>query len=180
MTIIFVMYHTGVRPREITRAKLEYLDITKGTLYIPGGNNKQREDDIIPLTDFVIQVLYQYLEIRKGHSCNGCPWLFPNISGQPIDRSTLAQLFKRAVKKAGLYKLSYIDKQGHPRGNLSLYSLRHSFATNAYLKLKDIRKVALLLRHRDYSCRSTMRYLHSAQELKYKDILDEVYQREDL
>ena len=178
-TIMLLMFYNGLRPREACRAKLDHLDIKKALLYIPGKDNKQRQSDSVYLADFVWELLYKYLEIRNIHpQASKSEWLFPNIMGGPIDRSTVMTVFKKAIKEAGLYKLSYIDKQGKPRGNLTLYSLRHSFATNAYLKLHDLRKVATLLRHKDFQCRSTLRYIHSAEGISYKELIEEVYKPE--
>jgi len=94
---------------------------------------------------------------------------FPSVrNGERIDRGTFSRNFKKSVKLAGLLKISYIDKQNNPRYNITLYTLRHSFATQVYLKTHDIKKLALMLRHYDFWCRSTLVYIHTAERLDKK------------
>ena len=94
---------------------------------------------------------------------------------KPVYRGTFVRAFKKSVKDAGLLQYSYTDKQNKPRYNLTLYSLRHSFATLCYSKTKDIRKTAVMLRHRDFMCRSTLIYIHTAENLDKRKLLDEIF-----
>jgi integrase len=83
------------------------------------------------------------------------------------------------ARKLGLLRVSYIDAQGKPRYNITLYSLRHRFGDFCFERFNyDIKKTALMLRHYDESCRTTLRYVHTANRVKRKELMNELYNQE--
>jgi len=177
-----LMYYCGLRPMESYACKVSYVDFNKKMLYIPAQANKQRHEDNVDLPDFIVEMLYSYI-IIKNKFFKETDWLFPvrnNNVINHIDRSHIAKVFRDAIKKAELYKISYTDKQGLNRANLSLYSLRASYGTFVYSKTKDIRRTALMLRHRDYFCRSTLCYIQVVEAFERKSIIKELFPQQEV
>jgi integrase len=173
--MIFIQYYMGLRPKEARKIKLKHIDFQNKILFIPAENNKQRNQDNMPIPDIVFNVLLNYIYELKKIFKNSI-WLFPNKYGNDcIDRGSHIRFFTLALLKSNLLQKSYCDKQNNLRNNLTLYSLRHSFGTNVYSKLKDIKKTASLLRHYDFQCRSTLIYIHTTQNQNRRDLFAEVY-----
>jgi len=175
--IFFLMYYLGLRPKESFASKVEHVNLNNGTLYIPAENNKQRVSDMIPLPDFVIDALNKYLRIRRYYFKNS-PYLFPSKhrrSSGILGRSMVCRIFKEACKKAGIIQTQYTDVLGRKKYNLTPYSLRHAFASKVYFKTKDIKKTALMLRQYDWQCRSTLRYVHTAENMSKREIYNSLY-----
>jgi len=174
--MIYSSYILGLRPMETRCIKVEHINLKEKTLFIPAENNKQRNQDTIPLPYFLYMNLISYIKnLYKfyPHSI----WLFPDFhdSNECIDRGTHIRFFDEALKDAGLYQISYTDKQGNKKRSLTLYSLRHSFGTNAYEKLGDLRKTANLLRHYDFLCRTTMVYIHTTESKSRRDLYNQLF-----
>ena len=72
--------------------------------------------------------------------------MFTTLEGKSLDHRCVQRMVKRYAAKAG------IDK------NISLHTLRHSFATDLYRKTSKIRLVQKVLGHSDLS--TTMIYTH--------------------
>jgi len=175
MTMFFLIYFIGLRPKECTNIKLDDLDLTNKTLYIPAQNNKQRQSDLMPIPEFIYFKLMEYLHQRNIFYGNSI-WAFPSSrGGNSLDRSQFVKIFRNALRDAGLYKVSYKDKKGLNRGEITLYSLRRGFGTLVYSKTKDIKKTATLLRHKDQQFRSTMLYIYTTQDRTKKNLMEEVY-----
>jgi len=74
-------------------------------------------------------------------------FLFPGaIQGQPLSVRNIQDTFKKAKDKAGITK------------NVSVHSLRHSFATHLLESKTDIRSIQELLGHARLE--TTAKYLH--------------------
>jgi len=175
--MVYLALGLGLRPKETRMIKISDIDFKEHSLYIPPSNNKQRQEDSLPIPYFVFDKLTIYLSyLRKIDK--ETVWLFPNTKNysEPIDRSTHIRFFRTALRRCKLYRIAYIDEQGKPRGNLSLYSLRHSFGTYAYKKLKDIPKTASLLRHYDWQYRSTLVYSHTLSRVSRKSLFEQIYE----
>jgi integrase len=169
----------GLRPKEIRCIRISDINIEKKELYIPAENNKQRNEDDMPIPKELFGMLIKYLEFRLK-CCKDKTWLFPNFydGTKCVDRESHIRFFRNAVKKAGLYHVSYIDGQGNKRGNFTIYNLRHTFGTTAKLALKDIKKVKVVMRHYDPECRATMIYDHTAERCSRRELMDEIFRRE--
>lgn len=171
--MIVLSYYLGLRPKETRCIKIHDINFEEKNIFIPAENNKQRNEDYFPVPDFILKPIFNYIKKIPKKT----PWLFPNKNNfqQPLDRSTHRKFFNKAITKTGMNKISYIDAQGKPRHSLTLYSLRHSFGTFAYMKLKDIPKTSSLLRQYDFSFRTTLRYIHTANKIQRKTIMSEIY-----
>jgi len=173
--IWMIQFYMGLRPKEAKDIRLREIDLKKGLLYIPAENNKQRNQDVMPIQEFLIHKIKSYLKIRNRFFPHS-PFLFPSTynSEKPVYHGTLIRAFTMALTMSGFGKVSYIDEIGRKKLNLSLYSLRHSFGTFAMHSLKDNKQVAKLLRHYDPQCRSTFIYTHTEQSLTRKQLLDKI------
>ena len=165
----------GLRPKEANNILLNDISFNENTLYIHAENNKQRNQDIMPIQLSLSNKIKSYLKIRNRFFPNS-PYLFPSTfnSEKPVYRGTLIRAFTEALELSDMKKTSYVDKQGNNRINLSLYSLRHSFGTFAMHSLKDNKQVAKLLRHYDPQCRTTFIYTHTDEILSRREILEKV------
>jgi len=173
--MILLQFLLGLRPKEVYDARMSYLLPDTREFYIPAQNNKQRQQDTIPIPEFIFEKIAAYLAIRNKFFSSS-PWLFPSTRPRGrLDRSSLSKLFRKILKQLGLYRVSYIDTKGMSRGNVTLYSLRHSFGSFVYDKTKDIRKTALLLRQYDWQCRSALIYIHTTQNTSRLELLKEIY-----
>ena len=173
--MIYFAYKLGLRPKETYNCELKHINLTEKKLFIPGENNKERQQDIIPLPDFLINNLKNYLKIRSLTFPEN-KYLFPTKSKrQRLDRSYQSKILRNALKKADLYFINFYDKIGRGKGNLTLYSLRHGFGTFIWKKTKDIKKTAIMLRHKDIMMRTTMIYIHLTEDEERKEISNEIY-----
>lgn len=165
----------GLRPKECYDAKVDYINLKKKLFYIPAESNKQRYQDYMIIPKSMIPQLKNYLEFRKKFFKNS-PWLFPTRTDHGrIGRTHHARIFRDALKKSGLYKVSYVDSQGLNRGNLHLYSLRAGFGNYVYLKTRDIKKTAIALRHRDLMMRTAWKYIRIDERAERKKIISNVF-----
>ena len=152
----------GLRPREVFNSKLENLDLVRRLWFIPKDDNKQRFSDFVYIPNLLYYPLIKYLEILK-RAYPKTVYLFPTNRSR-IDRSCYNKIFKAALKDSGLYKVAYIDGLKNNRSLYTPYSLRHTFCTNAYFKLRDIKKVSILARHKDLAMRTTSLYVHCIED----------------
>lgn len=173
-SVIFsICFYAGFRPKEARNIKIKDLNLLNKEIYIPAENNKQRNQDTYPIPEKIIPLIITYLNIRKINS----EWLFPSMrkKNNPIERGTLVRAFEKAIIYSNFKKISYVDRKGNKRRNLSIYSLRHSFGTKAMNKLKDIKQVARVMRHYDEKCRSTYVYIHTENMLSRKEMIDNIW-----
>lgn len=135
------MYSSGMRVSEVIH--LHYDDISRTNMQIHVRDTKNRMDRYTILSKRNLDLLTEYWfqkERPRGI-------LFPNkFTGQYLTVSTLEQVMRRSVAKAGL-----------PKG-ISPHSLRHSFASHLMEAGVEQRNIQALLGHRDP--KSTEVYLH--------------------
>ena len=143
-TMLMTAYAAGLRVSEVTHLHVSDIDGQRMTLRVEQG--KGRQDRYVMLSHRLLVVLREYWgTYRTKH------WLFEGqIPQQPLSRSAVQKVFKKAKLKAGITK------------TVSVHSLRHSFATHLLENGINIRKIQLLLGHR--SLRSTQIYTHVARD----------------
>lgn len=114
--IINFLLATGVRARELRNVKIEDIDFENNVIKLQiTKNNKAR---IVPISTALKSVLTEYLTYRQSNSDDD--YLFPNIYGEQLPRTTLQMSITKYCKKRGIEKYS-------------LHLFRHCFATN-YLR----------------------------------------------
>lgn len=152
--ILMLTYSAGLRVSEVVKLKVEDIDIQRKLIRIRSG--KGRKDRYSILSEVALETLQEYLKEYKPQK-----WLF---LGQRKDKHlterTTQKIFENACKKAGIRK------------EVTLHSLRHSFATHLMESGVDIRYIQELLGHK--SSKTTEIYTHvSNRDLgKIKSPLD--------
>ena len=146
LTILELLYGTGMRRAELLGLKTGDLDLRNGQLRVTGKRNKQR---VIPLFPALQQRLNQYLEIRNV-TFDSDDFLFLTKDGAPL----YPGLLYRIVKKY-LSLVSSHEKR-------SPHVLRHSFATEMLNQGADLNAIKEILGHSSLS--ATQVYTHNTIE----------------
>ncbi len=164
--IITLFYATGIRRAELVQLKTTDLDLDKGTLKVLGKRNKER---IVPMGDFVISAMKEYLIVRNeffskisGDSQNNTYSLFVTSKGLPV----YPKLIYTIVHKY----LSLIASNS----KLSPHVLRHTFATHMLDDGADLNAIKEILGHS--SLAATQVYTHNSIE-KLKTIYKQAHPR---
>ena len=101
---------TGIRQHSLMNIKIKDIDFDAEVAYI--NVTKNRKPLIIPLNQDILRILREYLKYRKGDSDD---YLFCNVFGKQLVRSTIYHAFYEYNKKRG------IEKTG-------IHRYRHTFA----------------------------------------------------
>ncbi|MDI6889133.1 MAG: tyrosine-type recombinase/integrase [Methanocellales archaeon] len=154
--VLMLTYSAGLRVSEVVKLKVEDIDSQRKLIHIRGA--KGRKDRYTILSDVALITLTEYWR-EFGRS----KWLFPSQDKENhITTRTVEKIFTNACKKANIKK------------NVTVHSLRHSFATHLLESGTDLRYIQELLGHE--SSRTTEIYTHvSNKDLgKIKSPLDSV------
>lgn len=177
-TLIYeITLFLGLRPGECRLIEISHINFLSQEIFIPADNNKERNEDDVFIPDFLWNKIRVYLELRKIKS----KWLFPCILHHcekkdiVLDEKTMQWNFTNRLKNLGILKVSFIDKQGKPRYNYNLYSLRKRFGTFVYKKTRCPQTTALLLRQYDKQLKSVWRYIFAVEKEERKEIMQEIY-----
>jgi integrase len=127
-TIFKILLETGIMPYELSRIKLEDIDVEKGVISVRGF--KGHTSRIFKLKDETVAMLKEYLR-RYGSSKQ----IFPSSL-------YMCKMWRRFKKKTAT-KL-----QDPSLSTIRLYDLRHFYATMLYYRTKDILLVKQQLGHR--------------------------------
>lgn len=135
-------YSAGLRVSEISKLRIGDIDIDRGVLLIRGG--KGRKDRYTILAKTLATMISTYRDLYRPHE-----WLLEGPDGTALSIRSLQAIFYKACEDAE------IDKQ------VSIHSLRHSFATHLLEDGTDIRYIQTLLGHA--SPKTTQIYTHVAR-----------------
>jgi site-specific recombinase XerD len=159
--LLMLAYSSGLRVSELVALKREHIDINRKLILVRSG--KGRKDRYSILSRKTAQYITDYYAI---HTIDD--WLFP---GQPSSKHlsirSAQYIFDNAIIRTGIKK------------EVSIHSLRHTFATHLLENGTDIRYIQDLLGHN--SLRTTERYTHVAKRnvLKIQSPLDSLEDGED-
>ncbi len=135
-----VIYACGLRRSELINLRLRDVDSKRKLLIIKGA--KGNKDRVVPLPGKVIDMLREYYKLYRPKE-----WLFEGmVKGEQWSEASLRAVFVRALKAAGIKK------------QLTLHSLRHTYATHLLENGVDLRFIQELLGHK--SSRTTEIYTH--------------------
>jgi integrase/recombinase XerD len=135
-----VIYACGLRRSELINLRLRDVDSKRKLLIIKGA--KGDKDRVVPLPEKVIEMLREYYKLYKPEE-----WLFEgSVKGQQWSETSLRAVFVRALEATGIKK------------QLTLHSLRHTYATHLLESGVDLRFIQELLGHK--SSRTTEIYTH--------------------
>lgn len=146
-SILMTTYSAGLRVSEVAHLKVSHIDSSNMQIFVSQG--KGNKDRYSLLGNANLSILRKYYKIFRPGT-----WLFPNdLTGNPLTTRTIQKVFKDATRKAGISK------------DVSIHSLRHSFATHLIKSGVDLCTIQKLLGHTNIQ--TTSIYLH----LSNKDVL---------
>ena len=155
--VLTLIYSAGLRGQEVINLKISDVDFGRKTIHIR--QSKFKKDRIVPLADSMAIGLKKYLAAENPHI-----WMF---NGKEADgrysTKGLSWVMRESLKKTSISK------------EVSLHSLRHSYATHLLEQGINIVTLKVLLGHA--SIITTMIYLHVAQcpLIKAHSPLDRLY-----
>ena len=146
--VIEMLFGTGMRLAEITGLKETDINFYENTVKVLGKRNKQR---IIPLNNELVQLLKQYLEVKKSE-------IFNNNSLTLLVTNKGADAYPKLIYLIVQKYLSHISTQDKK----SPHVLRHTFATSLLNNGADLNAIKELLGHANLS--ATQIYTHNSVE----------------
>jgi len=140
--LLCFIYSSGLRASEASRMKISDIDTDRMMIHIR--QSKYNKDRYVPLSPFVLLGLRKYYK-----ACRPVNYLFNGKeSGSPLSVIGMRSILVAAVKKCRLQK------------NITLHTLRHSYATHLLEFGMDIVSIKELLGHANIE--TTLVYLHVA------------------
>ena len=138
--VLMIAYSAGLRIGEVTRLRPEDIDRERRMIHIRGAKGKK--DRYTMLSEKFMNELTNYLSVFRP-----VKYLFEGERDQkPYSQSSIQQVFRRAVERAGITK------------PVTFHTLRHSFATHLLEQGVDLRYIQELLGHS--SSKTTEIYTH--------------------
>ena len=141
--VLTMIYSAGLRSQEAINLKISDIDFERKTIHIR--QSKYKKDRIVPLSDYIALGLKKYISAEHPHI-----WLFNGK--EPDGRYSvkgLSWIIRENLKKTDIQK------------DVSLHSLRHSYATHLLEDGVNIVTIKELLGHAHIA--TTMIYLHVAR-----------------
>lgn len=141
--IMLLTYSAGLRLGEVVRLRVEDIDSARRLIHIRGA--KGRKDRYTILSQVALEALRIYF--KRYHPEK---WLFPGAKPERhIHERTVQKIFGQAREAAGIRK------------DVSVHTLRHSFATHLLEAGTDLRYIQELLGHK--SSKTTEIYTHVSE-----------------
>lgn len=142
-TIMILTYSAGLRLGEVVRLKIADIDKERNLIHIRQA--KGRKDRYTILSLVALEALEKYLIQYQPEN-----WIFPGAEpGRHLHERSVQKIFEQAQKKAGIKK------------DVSVHTLRHSFATHLLEAGTDLRYIQELLGHQ--SSKTTEIYTHVSE-----------------
>jgi integrase len=160
-SLFWTALDAGMRPVEIKRAKISWLRLDKGTVYIPRReSSKNRDNWKVALRDRTVGVFQRWLEEREAYpEYDNTDSLWLNRQGNPYNSSTLNSHLRSVLE------ITDIETENR---EITWYSIRHSIGTHMTSE-GNLAETKEQLRHK--SLETTMQYAHPPVEER-KDTLD--------
>jgi integrase/recombinase XerD len=127
--LLSFIYSAGLRIGEALQMQVSDIDSKRMVIRINQG--KGNRDRLVPLSKQVLLLLREYYIVYRP-KC----WLFEGQTGEKYAVRSAQQVFAQAAKRAGL-----------ANRNISLHTLRHSYATHLLESGTDLRYIQVLLGH---------------------------------
>jgi site-specific recombinase XerD len=151
-SMMYVALDAGLRPIEIKRSNVQWVDTENAVLRIPReDSSKNRENWIVALKEETASILERWLderETREKYDGRDALWL--TMYGNRYDKDSFRGVFRKIAKEANL------DLENR---DLTPYSIRHSTATYV-AEEEGLAVAAAQCRHK--SKRTTEKYEHSS------------------
>lgn len=150
------MYGSGCRVSEVTKIKVDDLNLKEKTAMIKGG--KGDKDRIIILSKEWIHGIKKYLNKKKIKS----EFVFSKKNGKPLTTDTIQRIVREASKRAGLTK------------HITPHCFRHSYATHLLETGTNIRYIQTLLGHSNLNTTQIYTNVANQQLKKVQSPLDKL------
>lgn len=156
-SLVSVSLDCGLRPVEVKRAKVSWVNLDDATLDIPREDSSKNENNWkCVLSSNSMRALELWLEERASYEkYDGSDALWLNKRGKPYRSSSLNPILRSLIEAGGI----------RPAGrDLSWYSIRHGVAT-VWADDESIHDAREQLRHKKYE--TTLRYVHAGTETRH-------------
>lgn len=147
LAVLEVFYGSGLRLAELGSLNVGSIDLDRLQLRVLGKGGKER---IVPVTESAAKAVRNYLPRRAEVAAPGCPALFVGRHGNRLSNRYIQHTVQMAIRRFG------------SAANLSVHSLRHTFATHLLDAGADLMAVKELLGHASLS--TTQIYAHTSKE----------------
>jgi integrase/recombinase XerD len=137
--MLYLIYAAGLRRSELINLRIQDIDLQRTLINIRGGKGKK--DRITLLSEKVKELLSKYFADYQPKK-----WVFEGAKGERYSATSLQKVFHQALRRSGIVK------------DVTLHTLRHSFATHLLENGTDIRYIQVLLGHG--SSKTTEIYAH--------------------
>jgi integrase/recombinase XerD len=138
--ILMTIYAAGLRVSEVINLRVTDIDRQRQLIFIRQG--KGHKDRQLMLSPKLLEILQLYWKRYRPMT-----WLFPGqCPERPITQTTVWRICQQARAEAQLAK------------PVSPHTLRHCFATHLLEAATDLRRIQILMGHRNL--KTTARYLH--------------------
>lgn len=142
--MMMTAYSAGLRVSELVALRIRDIDSARGMINVCQG--KGRKDRCVKLSNQLLEVLREYYKAYRPQE-----WLFPgDIAGRPITSGDVNHACRKYTALAALGK------------NVTIHTLRHSFATHLLDAGADLRTIQVLMGHR--SVATTAIYTHVSEK----------------
>lgn len=127
--IISILYYCGLRADEITRIKINDVDLNNRTIDIVGKGDKPRTVPYAKILDRIIDI---WLGKERRSFVNGDgPYFFPSKHGKRLTTSAVYRIVHKNAEKAGIQKIVGMRGDGSLIYKVHTHILRHSYATHS-------------------------------------------------
>ncbi len=154
--ILELLYAAGLKVTELINLKVSDVNLTGRYIVSTGPKGSER---MIPINHIAAEAVENFLSVRPTMARDGTPYLFTSFQGDTITRQGVWKILKNYASIAGI------------EGDVSLNTLRHSFAVHLLGNGANINAVSEMMGHSDISI--TMKY----RDMKKKASLMEEYDR---
>lgn len=154
-TMLTLIYSAGLRKSELINMRIGDIDAARLTVFIRAGKGKKDRQSI--LAKSIIPLLEQYIQHYSPSY-----WLFEGASGEQYSAASLQKVFRQALSKTSIKK------------EVTLHSLRHSFATHLLENGTSTRYIQVLLGHESPMTTEIYTHVTSFAISKIKSPLDNI------
>jgi site-specific recombinase XerD len=159
--ILTLTYSAGLRISEVVHLKIEDIDGERMLIHVRQGKGRNARYTI--LSREALKVLRNYIKAYRPKT-----WLFPGgKEGKHLTERSVQKIFERALKKAGIKK------------DVSIHSLRHSFATHLLENGTDLRYIQELLGHKHSKTTEIYTHVSEKEMRRIQSPLDRLMQQDN-
>ncbi len=161
LAILTLTYSAGLRVSEVVGLHVRDIDIDRKLIHIHQG--KGHKDRYTLLSQGALKIVQDYIRRFTPET-----WLFPGgIEGEHISARTVQKVFENTVTKAGIIK------------NVTVHTLRHSFATHLLENGTDLRYIQELLGHKNSKTTEIYTHVSTKDMRRIQSPLDRFMLEED-